>query len=50
MSFDFKSYSELVFICRRNIKDSTIDNNVEQEPKAEKLIVVQKTILILQME
>ena len=50
MNFDFKSYSELVFIYRRNIKDSTIDNNVEPEPKADKLIVVQETILILQME
>ena len=29
-----KSDSELVFICRRNIKDNMIDNNVEPEPEA----------------
>ena len=27
--------SELVYICRRNINDNTLDNNVEAEPESE---------------
>ena len=35
VNFGSESDSELVFIHKRNVKDSTIDNNVEPEPKAE---------------